>query len=503
MKPLEELKGITREYQLLAESSAALGWDQETYIPPKAIPERGEQLALLQSLAHERLAGDRVGELLETLGCSGETPEGRGVSDPYDRAYLRELYRQHSRAVKIPKELVADFARATSAGQAAWVKAREASDFSIFREELARLIDLTRQKAEAIGYTEQPYDALLDEFEPWMSTVEVDRVFRDLEADLSELAAEIAARPQVDDSFLRRSFPVEKQREFSRRVVTELGYDFDRGRIDETAHPFTTTLGAHDVRITGRFREDYLGTGLFGLIHEFGHALYEQSFDERITGNILATGTSLGIHESQSRTWENAVARSRSFWERYLPMAAEYFPAQLGGIELERFYRGVNRVEPTVIRIDADEVTYSLHIILRFRLELSLLSGDLSLDDLPGAWRDLSEKLIGIRPERSTEAELQDIHWSMGAMGYFPTYALGNLYGAQFQAAMERELGDPAVLIREGNFAAIRGWLGEKIHRFGARKSAVQLCNEVSGEKLNADYFLGYLKRKYGEVYAL
>ncbi len=502
-KGLEELRQITRECQLLAESSAVLGWDQETYIPPLAIPERGEQLALLQSLAHERLAGDRVGELLDSLGCSSAAPEGTACEDELDRAYLRELFRQHSRAVKLPGALVADFARATSAGQAAWVKAREADDFSLFRNELSVLLDLTQQKAEAIGYDDQPYDALIDEFEPWMSTAEVDRVFRALESDLSSLAAEIADRPQVDDAFLRQSFPAEKQRDLARRVVSDLGYDFDRGRIDETAHPFTTTLGAHDVRITGRFREDYLGTGLFGLIHEFGHALYEQGFDEQIMGNILATGTSLGIHESQSRTWENAVGRSRSFWERYLPVAAEYFPSQLGGIELDRFYRGVNRVEPTYIRIDADEVTYSLHIILRFRLELALLSGDLALNDLPTAWRDLSEKLIGIRPERSAEAELQDIHWSMGAMGYFPTYALGNLYGAQFQAAMERELGDVAALVRNGEFEAIRTWLKEKIHRHGASRSASQLCLDVTGEELDADYFMRYLGKKYGEIYAL
>ena len=500
---LKELQQITRECQLLTESAAVLGWDQETYIPSRGIPERGEQLALLQSLAHERLASDRIGELLENLGCSAAAPEGTVVAEELDRAYLRELYRHYSRAVKIPKELVADFARASSAGQAAWVKAREADDFSLFRNELAVLLDLTRQKAEAIGYANQAYDALIDEFEPGMSTLEVDRVFYELESSLSAFAAEIADRPQVDDSFLRQKFPVEKQRQLSRRIVTDLGYDFDRGRIDETAHPFTTTLGAHDVRITGRFREDYLGTGIFGLIHEFGHALYEQGFDEGLTGNILATGTSLGIHESQSRTWENAVGRSRSFWERYLPVAADYFPSQLASIELDRFYRGVNRVEPTTIRIDADEVTYSLHIILRFRLELALLSGDLVLDDLPSAWRDLSEKLIGIRPVRSAEAELQDIHWSMGAMGYFPTYALGNLYGAQFQAAMGLELGDVAGMIRNGNFAPIRTWLRERIHRHGASRSASLLCREVTGKALTADCFMHYLRKKYGEVYDL
>ncbi len=500
---VENLKKISREYQLLAEAAAILGWDQETYIPRQAIPERGEQLALLQSLAHEKITSPEVGELLDQCGCTDDRPWGNGEQLEGDGPFLRELYRRYTRDIRIPSSLVGAFAKAASAGQAAWVEARSKDDFSLFQPHLEEIVRLNREKAEAVGYTEHPYDALLDEFEPWMTTARVDALFTDLEKDLSALAAAISSKPQVDDSFLHRTYGIDKQRDFSRKVVEDLGYDFSRGRIDETAHPFTTTLGGSDVRITGRFREDFFGTGFFGLVHECGHALYELGFDPAVQGNILATGTSLGIHESQSRTWENAVARSRGFWQRYLPDLKKLFPSALNGIELESFYRGVNRVAPTFIRIDADEVTYGLHIILRFRLELAMLTGDLAVADLPGAWRELSGRLLGITPDKSSDAELQDIHWSMGALGYFPTYALGNLYGAQFQRAAEKAIPGLAEEIARGNFSILTNWLRSNIHAFGASRTAEEICMAATGEPLKAGYFLEYLKNKYSEIYNL
>ncbi len=498
---VEKLKKITREYQLISEAAAILGWDQETYIPQQAIPERGEQLALLQSLAHEKITAPEVGELLEQAGCTDVNPWGSGEKLEGDGPFLRELYRRYTRDIRIPSSLVAAFARVASAGQAAWVEARRKDDFSLFRPHLEEIVKLNREKAEAVGYDEHPYDALLDEFEPWMTTAKVDTLFTDLEKELSSLVAEISSRKEVDDSFLHRKYEVVRQREFSRRVVEDLGYDFSRGRIDETAHPFTTTLGGSDVRITGRFREDFLATGLFGLVHECGHALYEMGFDPEVQGNILATGTSLGIHESQSRTWENAVARSREFWKHYLPELKNVFPEALNGIDLDSFYRGVNRVAPTFIRIDADEVTYGLHIILRFRLEIAMLTGDLPVADLPGAWRDLSTQLLGITPEKSSDAELQDIHWSMGALGYFPTYALGNLYGAQFQQAAESEIPQLKEKIAGGDFTDLALWLRKNIHAFGASRTADEICVGATRESLKAEYFLTYLKNKYGEIY--
>jgi carboxypeptidase Taq len=496
-----DLKKITRDYQLLSESAAVLAWDQETYLPPKAVQERGEQLAQLQSLAHSSLTSPRVGELLAACGCGDDTPGGTAGEDPADVAYLRQVYRAYTRQIRIPSSLIESLARSTSAAQAAWAEARKRDDFSLFQPHLKEVLSLVVEKAQAVGYGDHPYDALIDEFEPWMTTAEVSRVFKNLESSLKNLASRIAERPQVDDTFLHRTFSIEKQREFARRVVQDLGFDLSRGRIDETAHPFTTTLGAHDVRITGRFREDYFGTGLFGLIHETGHALYEQGFDRKILGNILATGTSLGIHESQSRTWENVVGRSRAFWEHYLPLAREYFPSQLNKTGLEQFYRGINKVSPTNIRIDADEVTYGLHIILRFRLELAMVSGELKVEDLPGAWREASRELLGIEPETSAEGELQDIHWSMGAIGYFPTYALGNLYGAQFWSAFKRKAGDVDTIIREGDFTSLRNWHRESIHCHGASKTAGELCMEVSGEALKAEYLQEYLENKFRSIY--
>ena len=496
-----ELKKITREYQLLSESSAILSWDQETCLPSNAQAERGEQLALLQSLAHKKLTSAKVGELLAACGCSDDAPWGDRDRSSIDAVFLRELYRAYTRQIRIPSSLVEAFARETSAAQAAWAEAREKNDFSHFKPHLEKVLSLVVEKAQAVGYEEHPYDALLDEYEPWMTTSEVSRVFSGLESSLRDLASRIAERPQVDDAFLHQSFSLEKQREFARSMVTDLGFDFRRGRIDETAHPFTTTLGARDVRITGRFREDFFSTGLFGLIHETGHALYEQGFDDEILGNILATGTSLGIHESQSRTWENMLGRSRAFWEHALPMAREYFPSQFGDVRLDQFYRGINKVSPTNIRIDADEVTYGLHIILRFRLELAMVAGDMKVEDLPGAWREVSRDLLGTEPQTSAEGELQDIHWSMGAFGYFPTYALGNLYGAQFWHAFEKAAGNTDTIIRNGNFAVVRNWFRNSIHRYGASKTAGELCRDVSGEALKADYLQGYLENKYRGIY--
>ena len=382
-RAIDELKSLTREYQLLAESSAILAWDQETYIPLKAVPERGEQLALLNSLAHKRLTSPRVGELLEQCGCTDEHPGGTIETSELDHGYLRELYRRYTREIRLPSSLVEELSRAASAGQAAWATARGNDDFDLFKPHLERLVALTIEKANAVGYSNHPYDALLDEYEPWASTVEIAEIFDGMEESLRSLIERIGDKPQVDDSFLHQSFDIEDQRSFAARVLDDLGYDRTRGRIDETAHPFTTTLGAQDVRITGRFRNEYLGTGLFGLIHEFGHALYELGFAEEIQGNLLATGTSLGIHESQSRLWENVVARSVPFWERYLPVAKEFFPSQLGEVGLEQFTKAVNKVSAGPIRIDADEVSYGMHIILRFRLELALVEGTLKPAEVP------------------------------------------------------------------------------------------------------------------------
>ncbi len=499
--PIERLKELTRDVVLLEHVIATLSWDQETYMPVKAIGEKGEQLSLLQGILHEKITSPEIGKLLGDLGASDETPEGVfSYGNDVDSAYVREVFRQYKIQTRLPKKLVTELALTASHSQAAWIEARKESDFSIFKPHLEKILDLTRQKAESIGFSETLYDALLDEFEPWTTTREVSDIFNSIQPWLTEFIGRIGNSSQVDDSFLRKGYDISRQEVFGRRVLQDMGYGYDRGRLDVSAHPFTTTLGRDDVRLTTRYQKEFFKTGLFGIIHECGHGLYELGFSDEIKGNILASGTSLGIHESQSRTWENMIGRSMGFWKYYYPILKEYFPENLGSVDFEDFYKGINKVEPSLIRVEADEVTYNLHIILRFQLEQELISGSLSPGDLPDAWNARTEEFLGILPSSDSEGVLQDIHWSMGAFGYFPTYALGNLYGAQFYSAMDADL-DLDHILEKGELEIILSWLRDKIHSYGSSKSARELIVDISGEKLNPVYFKKYLENKYGQIY--
>lgn len=495
---VNRLHEIDREINLLNHTTALLNWDQETVMPRQGADERARQLELLEGLVHDRLTDARTGELLEAAGSTEEQPLGDPELPAEERAFLRALRRHYGRAVKLPKRLVTDFAREISTSQHVWAEARENNDFSSFAPNLKRLLELNIEKASAIGYADHPYDALLDEFEPWMTARKVGSVFADLREKLVPLAERIAEQQREDnDAFLRQSFPVEQQERFGKQVLEAMGYDFSRGRLDVSTHPFTTAVGGDDVRITTRYNPDYFQTSIFGTIHEAGHALYEMGIDPRFKESVLGEGTSLGVHESQSRLWENMIGRSISFWRHFYPQLRSHFPEQLGEVPPSQFIKAVNRVRPSLIRIDADEVTYSLHIILRFELEQALVTGDLSVRELPEAWNDGMERLLGVRPDSDQNGVLQDIHWAMGAIGYFPTYALGNLYGAQFYRAMERGLGDVDGRVARGELSAIREWLGEHIHRPGSSKTAAELLREVTGEELNPAYFTEYLEEKF------
>jgi carboxypeptidase Taq len=500
---LQELKKIDREVYLIKHAQAVLGWDQETYLPPKGIDERSEQLALLQGLAHERTVSETAGELLDKLGSSRENPRGGPGLSELDGAFLRAWRRRYDRAVKLPKDLVVRLARAVSIGQAKWAEAKKVSNFQIFLPFLGEILDLTIESARLIGYEEHPYDALLDEYEPYMKTSEAKTVFDNLRRDLAPLAARISRAKQPEDSFLYKDFPPEGQERFGRKVLDALGFDRQRARLDVSAHPFTTTLGNNDVRITTRYNRNNFMSALFGSIHEYGHALYELGFSDSIHGTILSEGASLGIHESQSRLWENLVGRSLPFWKYWYPAAQAHFPDALGSVPLEVFYRGINRVRPSLVRVEADEVTYGLHIILRFMLETDLIDGKLAAKDLPEAWRSLSRDLLGIAPRNDAEGVLQDIHWSMGAFGYFPTYALGNLYSAQFFAALGRDLPGLETRIESGNFTEIIGWLRLNIHSHGSVYTPRELCERISGGPLDPSWFIRYLENKYGRIYEL
>jgi carboxypeptidase Taq len=500
---LAALKAAARELYLLEHTQAIISWDMETNMPEAGNEERSDQLALLEGIMHRKLTSPEIGRLLSSLGADDDKPEGKGDFKIEDKAFIREIHRSYSRASRLPESLVTEMARQTGLSHNSWVSARKNSDFSLFEKDLSRIIELNREKAEKIGYKEHPYDALLDEYEPYMKARDIEGVFSPLGEKLADLTARIAKAKQVDTSFVDRPYSVDLQDKFGRSVIEKMSYPKGRGRLDISAHPFTTTLGTNDVRITTRYDENLVFSGLFSNIHECGHALYELGVGENIRGNILANGVSLGIHESQSRFWENMVGRSLPFWEHFYPEFQKMFSAQLKDVPLDSFYKAVNKVSPSFIRVEADEVTYSLHVILRFELEKAMLSGELEASSLPDAWNSRMKDLLGIVPSDDAEGVLQDVHWSAGLVGYFPTYALGNLYAAQFENSMKKAMPKMEDDIRSGEFSKISGWLRENIHQHGMIYPASKLCRRVTGEDLNPSYFTDYLENKYSGIYDL
>jgi carboxypeptidase Taq len=498
---LKELKERGREIYLLEHTAALLGWDQETYIPEKAVEERSEQLALLESMAHEKLAHPRVAELLEKLGATLETPRGTFPLSDVDAGFVRHFYRRHRREVCFPDDLVREFARRTSMAQSVWARAKKSNDFALFAPELKKIVVLVRERARLLKVGTHPYDALIDTYEPGMTKEELDRIFIPLKKELTSLVAQIKTRPQPENDFFKADYPLQDQRRLGDLILSRLGYPLDRGRLDISAHPFTTTLGADDVRITTRYGEPNPFNSFFSTVHEAGHGLYELGFGDTVRGNLLADGTSLGIHESQSRTWENLIARSRPFWHGFYGEVQKLFPAILGEVPEETFYKAVNRVSPSFIRVDADEVTYSLHVILRYELETALMEGTLEVEDLPRVWDDKMEEFLGIRPDKASLGVLQDVHWSAGLFGYFPTYALGNLYGAQLFLAARKDLTALMEDVEAGRFAPFLDWLRRSIHQHGSVYTASELIQKITGEPLNPGYFSAYLKEKYQDIY--
>ncbi|MBN2508867.1 MAG: carboxypeptidase M32 [Spirochaetales bacterium] len=490
-----ELKEYTRDIYHLSRISALLGWDQETCMPSRAIEERGDQIALIQGLIHDRLTHETVGS---SLGRLADAP----LSD-LDRRFAAKLKRDYDRSTRLPKALVTGLAKAASSAQAAWARARENNDWSLFEPHLETIISLIIEKAEAIGYEGHVYDALIDEYEPGMTVETLEQLLVGQAPALSGLVKRIAEKPAPDDSFLQQPYDTGKQEAFSRFILKEFGFPLDRGRLDVTAHPFTTSLGADDVRITTRYLPGFFNSAIFGTIHEAGHGFYELGFGDDIRGTILAEGASLGMHESQSRTWENLIGRSRGFWERYYPKLQQLFPENLAGVGLESFYKAVNKVERSFIRVEADEVTYNLHIILRYMLEKSLVAGQIPVRDLPEAWNMLCTEYFGMTPTSFREGVLQDIHWSMGAVGYFPTYALGNLIASQLASVMEKSLGSMNELVKSGEFPRIHAWLHDNIHVHGAAATPGELITAISGKPLSVDPFMDYIGGKYTRLYSL
>ncbi len=485
-----------REVGALASVEELLGWDQETYMPAHGLKARAEQLAAMARITHERQTNPQIGELLNRLDGS--------ITDPQPLANLREIRRGYDRAVKIPADLVARIARASSLAREAWASAREASDFSRFAPNLEELLALKREVAELLGYDGEPYDALLDEFEPGERAETVAAVFAALRKPLSDFVRRLSeAKKKPDASIIHRRFPRDAQAAFARKLSKAIGFDFDSGRIDVSTHPFCSGTTPGDVRLTTRYDETFFSPAIFGVLHETGHGLYEQGFDPEHRFTPLGAAVSLGIHESQSRLWENIVGRSRAFWEKHYPDCRTAFPEALGDVSLDDFVGAINSVQPSMIRVEADEVTYNLHIILRFELERDMVSGSLSVKDIPEAWNAKMQELLGITPANDAEGCLQDIHWSMGGFGYFPTYTLGNLYAAQFYAAAERDIPDLTDRIRRGDCRTLLDWLRANIHRHGQRYRAGELVEKVTGRPLSIQPLMDYLRGKFSPVYGL
>ncbi len=493
---LDALKDHLASVSDLRAAAALLEWDQETYMPPGAAQSRAHQLATLKTVAHERLTSDTVGTLLDAL--EADTPEA-----DLDRALVRIARRDYDRATRLSADFVSRFATAKARALEAWKHARQDDDFARFAPHLREVVDLSVEQAEALGYRDNRYDALLDEYEPGATTAEVERVFGDLRGSLVPVVRALGEAEPPDDSVLRRSFDPERQWHFGLEVARALGYDFVHGRQDRSAHPFTTSFSVGDVRITTRVAPSFFPTGLFGTIHEAGHALYEQGIDPALDRTPLAGGTSLGMHESQSRLWENLVGRSRGFWRWAYPRLRQTFPAVLAGVGEDAFYRAVNRVRPSLIRVEADEVTYNLHVMLRFELETALLGGSLAVRDVPEAWNEGMRDLLGLAPPSDAEGCLQDIHWALGALGYFPTYTLGTLASVQLFEAAQRDLGDLDAMFERGAFEPVLGWMREHVHRWGRARSASEIMEEATGGPLSAEPWLGYVRRKFGAVYGV
>lgn len=497
-KKLARLKEMLAEIADLNGAASLLGWDQQTYMPPGAAEQRGQQTGTLSKIAHQIGTSPEMGKLLEDLRPYAE----RLDPDSDDARLIQFAIRDFERATRVPPEFIVEQNRVLAVANRAWAEARQQADFEHFRPHMEKIMELTHRFVSFFPPADHPYDILLDNFEPGMKTADVRAIFDALRPHQVELIQAIAARPQVDDSFLHQPFDEKKQWDFGLEVITRFGYDWSRGRQDKSAHPFTGGPGLHDVRITTRVDPNFLNTMLFGTMHECGHALYDQGTDPALARTNLLGGASLAIHESQSRMWENLVGRSLPFWEHFYPRLQEYFP-QLRELPLQRFYQGINKVQPSLIRVEADEATYNLHIMLRLEIELALIEGKLQVRDLPAYWSAKMQEYLGIVPPNDAVGVLQDIHWSWGLFGYFSTYALGNLISAQLWEKINADIPDLADRIRAGKFEALRGWLREKIHRHGRKFMPQELIQRVTGSKIDAAPYMRYLRRKYSDIYGL
>jgi carboxypeptidase Taq len=497
---LEQLKNLIREAQDLSFAESVLSWDQATYMPAGGARARGRQMALLARLAHERATNPEIGRLLDQLQPWAED----SPFDDDDAAMVRAARRNYEREVKVPSEFISEFTQHSALSYQVWTEARPENNWAKVEPYLEKTLDYSRQLADFFPGYDHIADPLIDFADYGMKAVDVRRVFSALRSELVPLIQNISQRQQVDDSCLKQHFPKEDQLKFSEHIARDFGYDLQRGRLDLTHHPFCTTFSVDDVRITTRVNENDLGDCMFSVFHEAGHALYELGSNPAYESTSLHGGTSAGVHESQSRTWENIVGRSRGFWDHYYSELQELFPRQLRDVSLETFYRAINKVQPSLIRTDADEVTYNLHPMIRFELELELLEGKLAVRDLPEVWRARYQEYLGVSSPDDRNGVMQDVHWYGGPIGgSFQGYTLGNILSAQFyEKALEAHPDIPDE-IQQGKFETLHTWLKDNIYQYGSKFTAPELIERLTGGGLDVRPLMRYLRKKYGEIYSL
>ena len=494
---LKQLKDILGEVSDLAHAAAVLEWDQNVLMPPGGSEARGQQLGTLAKISQEKATSDEVGRLLEDL--KGEFAD----SDTDEAALIRVAARNYEKARRVPAEFVAERAIVTTRAFNAWVEAKGKPDFSIFQPHLENVMELVKKYISFFPPADHPYDVLLDDYEPGMKTAEVREIFDALRPKQVGLIREISSARQVRDDFLHRKFNEKKLWKYGEIIIGRFGYDWSRGRQDKAPHPFETSFSVNDVRITNRFEESNPLATLFSAMHEAGHAMYEQGVNPSYERTSLENGASMAVHESQSRLWENLVGRSLPFWEHFYPGFKKTFPSQLEGVNVRSFYKAINKVEPSLIRVNADEATYNLHIMLRLEIEIGMVEGVVAIKDLPEIWNAKMREYLGITPPNDAKGVLQDIHWSAGLLGYFSTYALGNLISAQLWERINKDIKDLDDQIRKGKFESLLGWLRGKIHVFGRKYDPQDLVQRVSGSKIDAAPYVRYLTNKYGDIYSL
>ena len=496
----QELKTRLLEVNDISSAAGLLHWDQSTYMPPGGAAARARQMATLGRLSHEKFTDPAIGTLLDAL-----EPYRKSLPYDSDEASLLRLTRwRYERAIKVPAEFTAEVANHTSESYQVWTEARPANDFERVRPYLEKTLEYSRQSANFFPGYDHIADPLIEPRDYGMKAADVKRVFAELRQELVPIVSAITSQEPADDSCLHQDFPEEKQLDFGLEVAQQFGYDMDRGRQDKTHHPFMTKFSLGDVRITTRTKENFLGDALFSTLHETGHALYEQGIRMDFEGTPLARGTSSGVHESQSRLWENIVGRSRRFWNHFYPQLQGVFPEQLGDVPIDTFYRAINKVERSLIRTNADEVTYNLHVMLRFDFELALLEGELEIKDLPNAWRERFETDFGIAPPDNKDGVLQDVHWYFGLIGgSFQGYTLGNILGAQFFAAATEAHPEVTSEIENGEFQTLHNWLKEHLYQHGSKYTAPEIVERATGSPLLIEPYMAYLRTKYGELYDL